>query len=229
MNHNNRLLKQAKVTIFLLICLLLAACSYGGEAESSQPIAVYPKNTPIAVAPPLPERAVLVYRLFLELQVNNVKATAGRVEQLAYQHGGYLISTQTWFADGRQNTTMLIAVPTVNFEFLHAELRGLGKLISESKSGVLVDAYPRQHVPYSHVTVHLRSIEATIPIIEISNGWDPLHTFQNAFAVFLRIFGFLADIFIWLLVVVGPFALLFGLTFLIVRRFRKHKGTSIPE
>ena len=216
---------------FLLSVLLLssAACAQVAQSESSGPIAVYPKSTPIAIAPPIPEKAVLVYRLFLELQVPNVETAAERAEDLSYRHGGYLVSTQTWYVDGRQNTTLVLAVPNINFEGLRLELRGLGKLVSESMSGELVDSYPRVHTPYSHITLHLRSYQTSPPVIDTGIGWDPVQTFRNAFGVFVKIFGFLADIAIWLLVVVGPFALLIGLGFILARRIRGREATDTED
>ena len=100
--------------IMMVILLSGTACVMGDQLESSEsaPIAVYPKHTPIAVAPPLPEQAVLVYRLFLELQVSNVGTASARAEDLAYRYGGYLVSTQSWYVDGRQNKTIVLAVPS---------------------------------------------------------------------------------------------------------------------
>ena len=210
-----------------LLVLICTACTASGEAGEPQQIAAHPKNTPIAVAPPLPERAVLVYHLYLELQVSNVDAAASRAEDLAYRHGGYLVSTQSWYVDGRQNTTLVMAVPTANFESLRRDLRGLGKLNSENISGELVQPYPRVQVPYSHITLHLRPSTLGLPPIAPRIGWDPVRTFQSAFAVFLKVFGFLADILIWVAVVIGPFALFFWLGIVLTRRLRSRKEPPV--
>jgi hypothetical protein len=54
-------------------------------------------------------------------------------------------------------------------------------------------------------------------------AWRPARTLQQAFSVFLSIFGFLTDILIWVVVVVGPF-LLIGLGIgLIIRKRRASK------
>jgi hypothetical protein len=227
----NKIKHLGSLILISVLLLCSGACAMGGQLESAEtdPIAVYPKQTPIAVAPPLPEQAVLVYRLFLEIQVPNVGTAAARAEDLAYRHGGYLVSTQSWYVDGRQNTTIVLAVPSVNFEGLRGELRGLGKLVSENLSGELIDSYPRAYTSYSHITLHLRSYAVEPPPVDPDRGWNPAKTFQDAFQVFIKVFGFLADIAIWLLVVVGPFALLFGLGFVLARRLRGRKEPPEAE
>jgi hypothetical protein len=214
---------------FIPLALLLLSCAACGgisQAETVQQIAAYPRNTPIAIAPPLPERAVLVYQLYLELQVANVEATASRAEDLAYRHGGYLVSTQSWYVDGRQNATLVIAVPNVNFDSLRRGLHNLGSLISERLSGELVEPYPRGQMAYAHITLQLRPSTLQLPPIDPGSGWSPMRTFQNAFAVFVRVFGFLADILIWLGVVVGPFALVLWLGIVVARRLRSRRPTN---
>jgi hypothetical protein len=210
----------------LAVLLLVSAACYARGGEAPQQIATYPKNPPIAIAPPLPEHAVLVYQLYLELQVSNVEAAAAHAEQLAYRHGGYLVSSQTWYVDSRQNTTLILAVPTVNFESLRNDLHSLGSLASESLSGEIVESYPRGIMPYSHITLHLRPGAWSLPPVPSVSGWNPARTFQNAFAVFVKVFGFLVDILIWLLVLVGPFALLFWLGFAMARRMRGRRPTN---
>lgn len=205
---------------FLLFIFFLLICSACTAENSAQPelIAAHPTNNPIAISPPLPKQAVLVYQLYLELEVRDVEAAARDASDLAYRHGGYPVSTQTWFVDDRQNMILVLAVPTINFDRLNQELHSLGRPVSESVTGEWQQPYPRGQVPYSHITLQLRPKVASIPSINLINGWDPLRTFQTAFAVFLRIFGFFADILIWLLVVVAPFALLAWLGFFLVRR-----------
>ncbi|MBN2550223.1 MAG: hypothetical protein JXB15_13755 [Anaerolineales bacterium] len=53
-------------------------------------------------------------------------------------------------------------------------------------------------------------------------GWNPGRTLRSALGVFLSIFGFLADIIIWLLVVVGPFVLLGWGGMKLARRLRRN-------
>ena len=88
---------------------------------------------------------------------------------------------------------------------------------------------PRGQLPYSHITLHLRPRLVSVPPIDPIEGWDPVRTFQNAFAVFVRIFGFMVDILIWITVVLGPFILVTWLGFLLVRRITTGKKASEGE
>jgi hypothetical protein len=60
----------------------------------------------------------------------------------------------------------------------------------------------------------------SLPPIDTS-GWRPLNTAENAFQVFLTIFGFLADIVIWILIVGGPFFVIYLLIRVALRRLRR--------
>ena len=216
--------KSLKGVILLTIILLIStACTQKSAEGSPEVIAAYPKTTPIAIAPPLPKGTFLVYQLYLEMSVSDVETAASRASDMAYQHGGYLVSTHSWFVDGRQNTTLVLAVPTMNLENLRHDLHSLGTPVNENRSGDWIEPHPRDQMPYSHITLQLRPKLLGFPPINPIHGWDPVRTFQNAFSVFLRIFGFLADITIWLVVVVAPFVLLVWLGILLARRIATGK------
>jgi len=229
MNHRKSNHHIIWLLIIVLITIIPSACATNQLMEASQPIASYPRQTPIAVAPPLPEQGILVYRAYLEMQVGNVERISSQVQELSYRYGGYLVSTQSWYVDENMNTSMVLAVPTANFEGLYHELRMLGNPISENISTEIVQTYPRGLVPYSHITLHLRPYPSKLPGIYIHSSWDPVRTFRNASGVFVRIFGFLADVLIWLLVVVGPFVLILWLGVLVIRRMRRATHSNKTE
>jgi hypothetical protein len=202
--------------------VLLAALSACSGAAEPRIIASYPQRQPAALptpyAPP-PGRYTVVYNAYLEMEVADVDAAAGRAVQLAYELGGYLTGSQTARYDGGQSATLSLAVPSSRYEDLHRALLGLGSLASETVSGDLTGPSYIYPEPFSQITVHLRSPQLR-RLPSIVTGWRPLATLRNAMRVSASIFGFLADILIWVLVVAGPFVLLAWAAWRIFKRRR---------
>lgn len=206
--------KRFLTSLITLFSLLLAGCSAIAAPEM---IASFPQSTPIAV---YPEHTTVVYSAYIELIVSSVDRAAERSAQLVYDYGGYLVSSQSWYVDGRKVSTLVLGVPTSSFERLRRALLGMGDLVSEQVTGELTTArYPEPQ--YSYITLHLRpSGGISLPPID-PPGWDPGRTFQRAFTVFISIFGFLADILIWVAVVAGPFIVVGLLLWLGIRWMRR--------
>ena len=204
--------KTVLSSVMIWLTLWLAACS--GAAPKQ--IAVAPKDAPIAQ---YPSHITIVYRAYMELKVSDVDRAAGRAAALANDYGGYLTGSQSWYVDGRKVTTLELAVPTANFESLRASLRGLGELVNESIAGDEQTVYGYLQ-NFSSVTLQLRPGGFSLPPVE-PGGWNPVGTAQNAFQVFLTIFGFLADIIIWILIVGGPFFLMYLGARVLYRRLRR--------
>ena len=204
--------KKMHVSLFLVLLVLsMAACT--GSAPKQ--IALSPKENPIAQ---YPSQITILYRAYMELKVSDVDRAAENATRLTYDYGGYLAGSQSWYTDGHKVTTVELAVPTANFEGLRITLRGLGDLVSESISGETTSGgYPQS---FSTITVQFRPGGINLPPID-SGGWHPLSTVQSAFQVFLTIFGFLADILIWVLIVGGPFFLIFLGIRIAMRRMRR--------
>jgi len=68
-------------------------------------------------------------RAYLEMIVADVDRAADRATQAAYDESGYLAGSQSWTIDGRKATTLVLAVPTINFQDLRRTLLGLGRLV----------------------------------------------------------------------------------------------------
>ena len=83
----------------------------------------------------------------------------------------------------------------------------LGKLSGEWISSELVSPGSGTTDKYSQITIYLHPRETRLPKISLLN-FHPLRTIEKAWGVFVSIFGFLLDIFIWVIVVVGPFVLI---------------------
>ncbi|MCL4506839.1 MAG: DUF4349 domain-containing protein [Chloroflexi bacterium] len=203
----------------LAVCgfLALAACS---SASPSQ-IASYPRSTPVEptsiAREPYPRGEVIPYDADIELAVGNVDVAAERATELAYQYGGYPAGSQSWFQDGQKHIQLELSVPAYRFDSLRRDLLDLGTLIADRVSNEVAspgDARGRM----THVTVHLRPAVIAFPF---DAGWNPAQTFASAFGVVASIFRVLADIAIWLVVVIGPFALIGLVVWVVVRQLRR--------
>jgi hypothetical protein len=203
-------------SLVCLIVLWLVSCS---PNQSALQIAVHPKDTPIARYHQYPP---LVYNAYIELDVSNVDRAASQAVRLAIDYGGRQANSYSWYVDNRKHTTLDLLVPSANFMRLRAALIDLGELSSDSTVGVPAAGPSTGPYPeYSQITLHLRSTGFIMPPFRIGS-WDPMGTLRSAFSVFVSIFGFLADVAIWLVVVVGPFFLVgFGIRWL-YRRWRQN-------
>ena len=200
--------------LFLLLSVLLSAC-----AGSSTPklIGAYPTGG--NQNPPVPHSYDrFVYDGSLELEVASVSKAARQAEGLAYELGGYLSSSSSWKQQGRTVTTLVLCVPAANFENLYYRLLNLGTSLSDSVYGKWVSGYGPEY--YSSITLTLRPRSYGLPELP-SFGWNPLRTFEQAFGVFVDIFGFLIDILIWILVLFGPFILIGLGVRALLKRLRK--------
>jgi hypothetical protein len=187
----------------LLLVVLLTACSRAGAPEQ---IATYSKDRPIAVYPQPPE-STLIYNATLDMEVSNVERAAERAQEIAFEAGGYLISAQSWYRDGEKHSTVVLAAPVYRFYDVRDDLMRLGKLSGEWISSELVSSSSRTQGQFSQITVYFHPSESGLPKISWLN-FHPLNTIEKAFGVFVSIFGFLLDILIWVIIVIGPFVLI---------------------
>ena len=203
---------------FLLVILLpvLAACS-----GSSQPqlIASYPskgdtKNQPV-------RREQFVYDAYMEMEAWNPESAAERAEERAYDLGGYLVSSQSWTQNGQSHVQLDLAVPAPNYEALHQYILDLGTLQSERVSGEWVSSrYGDDWSIYSEITVTFHPRSTGRPVVS-QTSWSPLRTLEHAWRVFVTIFGFVIDILIWVVVLLGPFVLMIIGLRAVIRRLRR--------
>lgn len=211
-------MKFSNLTYAVLSALLvlLSACT---TVTGVKQIATAPRLTPIARYP------VIVYTGYMELQVQDVDEAVEHAARLAESYGGYFSSSQSWHVDNRKVTTIELAVPTRSFDSLRGALLELGVLLNETVSSLPSDPSPSDPNPYSSISVHFRPGEVLRlpdpPPARSDTGWSPARTFQRAFSVFLTIFGFIADVLIWVVVVAGPFLLVAAVAWLVLRRLRR--------
>ena len=195
-------MKKNFILMCMLLVVLLTACSNAGAPEQ---IAAYSMEKPIAVYPQPPE-STLIYNATLDIEVSDVERAAERAKQIAFEAGGYLISAQSWYRDGEKHSTMVLAVPVYRFDSVRDELMRLGKLSGEWISSELTSPGSSTSQQYSQITVYFHPRESSLPKISLPN-FHPLNTIEKAFGVFTSIFGFILDILIWIIIVVGPFIL----------------------
>lgn len=188
----------------LTLALLLGACS-AVSPQGPRQIAVQPSSQ--VLIPPAQPYGQFVYNASLVVEVSDPVEAAVDAETIALNNGGYLVrSTSSWKQDGEVWASLVLAVPASSYPRVYADLVELGSLMSAvtsgewSKGGYGVEAY-------SEIAVTFQPGGWRWPEITIGT-WNPGRTFSQAFGVFTAIFGFLADVVIWVLVVTGPFVLL---------------------
>ena len=196
-------MKKKLTLVLLLLAGLLAACSKDSGPDQ---IAVHPQEEAIAVYAHAPESTV-VYNATLDLEVSNVERAAEHAREIAFEQGGYLVSSQSWYRDGEKHTTVVLAVPAHRFDRARDDLLRLGNLTGEWISSELVSPVDGLWDAYSQITVYLHPRDSALPEISLPK-WRPVRTFERAWDVFVSIFGFLLDIVIWVVVVAGPFVLI---------------------
>ena len=204
--------------LLVLAALGLAAC--GGSA-TPQLIGAYPRDAIATYAPP-PGSALIAYDAYVDLRVRDVAGAAEQAEALAYDNGGYVAQSRSWYEGDRLHVTLSLAVPVATYAALHEAVLRLGTLQDERVTGSLsYFSDGDRWNTFSTLTVHFAPAEPAwhMPTWP-SFGWSPLATFRAAFEVFSGIFTVLVDVLIWITVVLGPFVLLgLGLRAL-VRRWR---------
>lgn len=196
-----------KKIIPFLFLVLLAACQPGTPRQ----IASYPNETQ-TYAPPdtVPQTAILIYDASLALTVWNVEDAANSALQKAADYGGYLSASNTWTSGGQTYATLTFALPAGNYDRALNAFKRLGTVTQEQVSGKLYPYSGQSGWDYtSHITLNLSQRFETVqwPSVHVTET-RPLRTFSAAFGVLVGLLGFLLDIAIWLVVVVGPFLLI---------------------
>ena len=102
---------------------------------------------------------------------------------------------------------LVLAVPAVAFDALHQAILDLGTLKVSSLRAVGEQPLWQRLAALFEITVTFHPKPSDRPVIAATR-WNPVHTPAGAWRVFLTIFGFLVDILIWVMVLVGPFILI---------------------
>jgi hypothetical protein len=223
--------RSKKITFIVWIILFLAVLLAGCSPSASQPkVIAEARRTPVAVYPtqvPPTLKMVTVYNLTLELGVTDPESAAAEALRLTNAYNGYLVTSQNWYENGYRVVFMELAVPNAQAARLHTDLLRLGTTTAENYSTTTYDCLYCQ--PYAKIMLYLRGHpQVILPVIPSNRGWDPLRTLSSAFSVFLRIFGFLADVVIWAGVVGGPFVLIGWAVLRLLKYWRRKKQHHQP-
>jgi len=207
--------------IFILSCAaILAACSGGARSEPEM-IASFPASDPGSLQPVSPHPPdQFVFDAFLELNVSNIRDTSGQAIDLVYQYGGTLVSIISWKTGNIAHTKLVLTIPMTYFDKTFNALSELGTVVNQQMNGGWVRSESGEYWnATSEITLELHE-RTSIRSWKIGS-WSPLRTLSHAWDVFVTIFGFLADVIIWLVVVLGPFMILAYILYRVIKRVRR--------
>ena len=189
------------LVLLILLNLSLAACS-----GAPKQIATYPQEKPVARPGTPPAAATSMMPTSSWRSGAPSQRPRGTAIDLTQDYGGYLANSQSWWVDGEQQVSLSLSVPAVNFDKLYSALQRLGTVTSEHVYGRW-DGSGDGWRTTSQITLLLRDSSPGWPRLSLGD-WHLLDTLQQAWHVSTSLFGFLLDMLIWALVVVGPFILI---------------------
>lgn len=197
------------IFVLLLLAVVVASC---GTSEDAVLIGSYPAlHSGEMEFDHLPNNSIIIYHSQIDLQVQSIPSSVDDIIELAGKYGGYTTYAYIWYQDTDEHATVIVSVPTFNFDSLYDRITRLGKLLDETIIGELSSSSNRDNskLEMSTITVHLtKKSTFTSPSV---GEWRPLSTFADAFEVASAIFRFLFDVIIWIAVIAGPFVLIWWL------------------
>lgn len=191
----------------VLFAILVTGCGSSGDAEL---IGSYPSQADYDTSvDSMPSNTIVVYHAQVDLEVNSLPDAIDETQSLAGRYGGYTTYIYLWTQDDTEHATVIVSVPSVNYDALHDRVLRLGSLQEETIIGEISSNSHRgsSQIEMSTITVHMT--EKGWVTRSTGGGWRPLNTFLDAFDVAAVIFQFLIDALIWVAVVAGPFVLIF--------------------
>jgi len=160
--------------IVVLFTLSMVACSpampaaapapTAAPAQAKAPLAAQPTSAPAATPAPgaplaeyvAPSAAMIIKNAEMELVVRDTDIALSQITMMASDDGGYVLSSQTWYADGYKNATLELGVPSASFEKALNTLRDMAvQVTKENTSGQDVSA------EYTDLQSKLTNLEAT--------------------------------------------------------------------
>lgn len=210
------------VVIVFLLALGAAGCA-GSEGDPAL-IGAYPAPDHDEDYTYVPEVQRIVYTAVLELTVKSVSRSAEKITDLAHSYGGYVNYANVWYEDGAENATVEISVPVRHYGELYERILRLGTLERETVRGELEDVSPRDEDDWLLTTITVHLSERSGFLSRRTSDSRAAATFWQAFEVTATLFGYLFDAAIWVLVVAGPFVLLWWGGRKIWRRAREFTG-----
>lgn len=206
--------------------LALAACSKEqGLTDVAPVMAAEALQLGDCVAPPRNLKLIPPAEMYLD--IFDTHETALYVNQLTHDHGGYCIVSNTSYQGNYKYATLTLTMPLTRFGDMQEAMQGLGQLsIQHIPNELQRTIQPtRDWDTFVNVTLHLRptltapisnvepqpqptAIAEPAPAVSVEPPSRAFQTFESAFGVTAKIFGFLLDVIIWLVVVPGPFVVI---------------------
>lgn len=196
---------RLQYTILFILAALLASCS--AQNDGAKLVAVYPggESHPgsgsICTQTGYPGNSCHAY---LMITTSNTARAAGQAKDLVERYDGYQVDKVDWSSRDGTGYTLVLAVPAEHMDALLRSLRRLGTVEHETVWSEWNEGYPHT---WSRIVLDLqprRNISLTLPKIH----WNPAETFFSALQVSFVIFRTIVDVLIWVLVVIGPFILI---------------------
>ena len=204
---------------------IAAACAPKGPAP--QQIATYPQSPGGEwFLPAQPAGGRLVYDAYIALDVPNPEAASRKAIQIAQDYGGYLVNSYTSFPNGGESISLELRIPPHNFEAARWSFRTLGVLARETVTGEWEGGRPGWE-EYAQFTLYFQRQDAPFSLRQVI-GWNPGETLRQALTISARLLGFFVDLLIWVVVILGPFALIGWGVAWIARRGRESRAGSEP-
>ncbi len=199
------------IGLFIIIMIGLAACS---SLAAPRQIATFPLSTPNPqpYTPP-------AYNTYLELEVPDVDVAVESAIQLAYQAGGLLVDTQSWWQDGYNHNTIVLAVPSDHSAAFQHALLELGNPIQQQLRSRVISWPGEERQEYVYFTVSFQLRPETPHSLSLPD-WAPIRILAKAWSVLTSVLGFLLSILICLAIFVGPFALIGVAVWTVIRSLR---------
>lgn len=205
--------------LFSLSVLAAMAAACAPRTPDPQQIATYPQSPQGDwFLPAQPAGGSLVYDAYIALEVRDPETASAEAIRIAEDLGGYLVNSHTSTIDGRAAITLELRVPPHNFEAARWSFRSMGDLIRETVTGDW-DGGGSGWEPYAQITLFFRRVTPSFSLRGLTD-WRPAETLRRALAVSARLLGYLVDVLIWAVVLVGPFALIGWAIAWVVRRGR---------
>jgi len=199
-----------RLPLSIVLCCLwfLSACD---GARHNEPILISSASLP---APDVRQPSApwtMEKSISLDITVPDLAAAVASATEISADLDGFV----TYYAGSKDAASLTLLVPAYRESEALRRARRLGAVNSETllHSSTTVGSGPR----YTNIT--LRLWESLVHTPPVSRYWNPGDTASRAFAVFMSIFRVIADTVIWIVVVIGPFAVAGTLAYLLIRRF----------
>jgi hypothetical protein len=204
-----------RVTTTLFI-LCLAMMSFVACSSSPKLIAAQPVDSSAGSS-----QQTAYFITVIDMEVWDIQSAIDQIIPLVNDQGGYLDDLKRKELAARSYARLEFTIPNDRINFVIRELEKSGNPInSKGFYDQLILEVEKHPTGFSHLMIYLHQKSRWEPNTN-SFGWNPVRTLQRAWVVSNGIFRFLLDVFIWIIVVTGPFFLVGWLIYMGVKRYKR--------